>query len=101
MDEYKGYYRNYVKNCNIIGGYRYSVKKLERSYGIYVPDSGYLYFARLDGINLYNLSMIESFVSHVVSLILAPMSSRYSPTKLSKAISISDLALRSCSRSQH
>ena len=55
LDEYKGYYRNYVKNCNIIGGYRYSVKKLERSYGIYVPDSGYLYFARLDGINLYNL----------------------------------------------
>lgn len=55
INPYLGYYRNKVKNCTIIGGYRYSVKKTERSYGIYNPDSGFQYFDRIENVNTYNL----------------------------------------------
>ena len=55
LNAYSGYYRTNVKDVVIIGGYRYSVKKLERSYGIYVPDGGYNYFNRLENIKLFNL----------------------------------------------
>ena len=55
INPYLGYYRTKVKNCTIIGGYRYSVKKAERSYGIYNPDEGFQYFDRLEGINTFNL----------------------------------------------
>lgn len=55
INEYLGFYRTEITNCTFIGGFRYSVKKIERSYGIYAPNKGFQNFSVMKNISCYNL----------------------------------------------